>query len=474
MKQKKYIEAARVINVLLQNPEGATKEQIFERAKLLCFFAQVRYYNFLKKKDSNRDAAESDLNQAESYAIKDSFRRLDHLLTAGFINEQDPALLECISLIVAIFEHRGYTLKALTWRRRWLGGQLTYPDMAYPESVPSRAESQAEEVARKWTLEQSKTPGWTPLINSIIYNYPEAFQEMLDAGVDVEERCERGLTPMMHAAMCQHPENCGCETAIRKLKDRDADIRATAGTYPETALHHAVRGQNSKIIQVFLELGADIDASAPNTPLAGAVKRNQASVAKQLLDCRANVKIVDGDDWTLLHHAVSSFSYDVLVLILQRNCRNFLSLDLEARSFQGMTALMLVAQNYSDSRHYALAKALIEHGAKVNSVDGVGRCALFFAIDRPRTAERERFARLLLDNSADVDILLKKNPRRVREYPVLQDYIAAGQRGNSSVVSGPSTGRRNSVMTTRSGDTVAPTETKRSKKSMVRMYSRSR
>ena len=109
MKQEKYVEAPRVINRLLQDTDktDVTAEQILEHARLWHLFAHVRHLNFLKNKDRNRDDAERDQDIAEEFAIKKSFRRLDNLFKESFISEQDPVLLDCVKLIIRIFEDQG-------------------------------------------------------------------------------------------------------------------------------------------------------------------------------------------------------------------------------------------------------------------------------------------------------------------------------------------------------------------------------
>jgi len=288
---------------------------------------------------------------------------------------------------------------------------------------------------------------------------------MLDTGVDVGERCEDGLTPMMHAATCQHKGECACATAIRKLKDRDADIKATVGASQETALHFVVEAGNCQTIQALLEIGADINASAPNTPLAVAVKRNHASIAKYLMEGGADAHVVDADNWTLIHHAVHNNVYDALLVLLHRNRMESLGIDLEAQSFQGKTALMHAAEKARQPQSYAAAEALITHDANVNATDPIGRSALSFVINRPRTANREKFAELLLDNGAYIESVLQK---RVKQYPILREYGSVLQRRDSGV---SSLNRSDSTGTTRSASTMLTTETRDTNKSNKSVFS---
>jgi ankyrin repeat protein len=475
MKQEKYVEAARVINRLLQDADKTdpVPEQILEHARLWHLFAHVRYLNFLKNKDRNRGDAERDLDIAGEYAIRKSFCRLDNLRKESFISEQDPVLLDCVKLIIRILEDQGSTVKALSWRRRWLGRQPLSPTVTNPESETTQNEAQAqeEEKAQRRISKLLNSPGRTPLINSIALNLPEEFQKMLDAGIDVGERCEDGLTPMMHAATCQHKGECGCATAIRKLKDRDADIKATAGASQETALHFAVKAGNCQTIQALLEIGADINASAPNTPLAVAVGQNCASIAKYLMEGGADAHVVDADNWTLIHHAVSNHFYEALLVLLHRSRMESLGIDLEAQSSQGKTALMHAAEKAGQPQSYDVAEALINHGANVNATDRIGRSVLFFAINGPRTADREKFAKLLLDNGACIESVQQK---KVKQYPTLREYSSVLQRRDSGVSSSNRSNRSNSTGTTWSADcasTMLATETRDTKKSHKSVFS---
>lgn len=468
MKQEKYAEATRVLNRLLPDSDATSTspEQTLEEAMLWHQFAKVRYLSFLKNKNRNRNVAERDLSAAEGYAIKKSYVALKELLKQSAIDEKHPAILDCVKLVIQILEDQGNTVKALAWRRRWLGQPPLSQTMTSANNP--EIETQIQDEAGEAILKQLNSPGRTALINSILFNLPQEFQKILDADIDVEERCEDGFTPIMHAAACEHEGDCGCVMAIHKLVDRKANIKATSGASQVTSLHRAVMAGNCQTVQVLLEWGADPNASTPNTPLALAVKQNRASVTKHLLGSGgADIHVVDSDKWTLLHHAVSNNAHDALLVLLHRNREDSQGIDLEAPSSQGLTALMHAAERASKLQSYALAKALIDHGAKVNATDLIGRSPLCFAITGPCTPVREKFARLLLDNHADTKPVQEKMAKRVKEYPVVREHVLSLRRRDSGV---SLTNRRSSAGTTRSESSELTTETRktnRSKKSVI-------
>lgn len=464
MRQEKYIEAHRVITRLLSGTSATDMTPNREHASLWYLLAQAMYLNYVKHKNRSRDAAEPHLIIARRNAMK-SFNMLDKLLKESDICEQDPVLLDCVDLIARIYEDQGDTVEAQTWRE-WLGGPSQ--STAVPNAESGLLQNAQTELREK-VLKQLDTRGRTRLINSIVFNLPEELQKILGSRVDLAQRCDDGLTPMMHAAACQHSGECSCVIAIRKLKDRDADVNAMVATTQETALHKAVVVGNGQTVQVLLELGADINASAPNTPLAIAVKRNQASIAKQLIEGHADICIADVDDWTLLHHAVGNNAYDALRILLHRSPNETAVINVEARSSQGTTALMSAAERAGQSRSYAFAEALINSNADINAVDSIGRSVLCFAIKGPRNADRDRFVKLLLDKGADAELAQRMMPRLARHYPILQEYIPAPRRTESVVSSSRrySTVRTGSASTTSTSETRSAAITKKLKRSVL-------
>jgi ankyrin repeat protein len=222
----------------------------------------------------------------------------------------------------------------------------------------------------------------------------------------------------MHAVACKHDPGCSCEKAIEKLVHHEADINATTGPHNETALHQAAASGNDQMVSLLLSKEADKDASAPHTPLLVAVKNNQTLTADMLLDAGADPNLLNADKWSMLHHAVNSNAFDVLLTLLSSKHKD--KINIESKSSTGGTALLLAAERASKPQNHALAEALLRKNADVNAVDSFGRSALYFATNGPRNTERENFVRLLMKYGADPALTPPKFRARFGQYMALK------------------------------------------------------
>lgn len=440
MKQSKYGEAVKELQRLLQELDSTeTPGLILERAILNKTLAQVHHSMYLSNKEQgNRDGAEKNIYLAEIYAIERSFIDLEQLSESpnGVITKNCPGFIECVQLIIQILEDQGKTVQAEAWREEQLEG--SHPAFHTPgdhdwEHIPA-GDGESAIDPRETQLRQLETPGRTRLINAIIFDLPDDFQAILtnliEKGGDIDERCEQGLTPIMHAVACNHGPGCSCEKAIEKLVHHEADINATTGPYGETALHQAAAAGNEQMVGLLLSKEADKDASAPHTPLLVAVKNNQTLTADMLLDAGADPTLLNVDRWSMLHHAVNSNAFDALLTLLSSKHKD--KIDIEARSSTGGTALLLAAERASKAQNHALADALLQKGADVNATDSFDRSALYFATNGPPTAERESFVELLLRYGAEPGLTLAKFQTRFKKYAALRQGSEGGSRERGS------------------------------------------
>lgn len=428
MRQSKYGEAVKELHSLLQELDSAeTPDLTLERALLNKTLAQIHHSMYLSNKEQgNRDGAEKNIHLAEIYAIEQSFVSLEELSESenGLVTRRSGDFVECVQLVIEILEDQGNTVQAEAWREEYLG--VSHPashiDADHDwEHVPPNDEESAIDP-REVQLRQLDTPGRSRLINAITFDLPDDFQTILESIVensgDVDERCEDGLTPIMHAVGCIHDLGCSCEKAIEKLVYYEADINATTGPHDETALHQAAASGNEQMIGLLLSKEADKDASAPHTPLLVAVKNNQALTTDILLEQGADPTLVNADRWSMLHHAVNSNAFDVLLTLLSSKHKD--KINIEAKSSTGGTALLLAAERASKPQNHALAEALLRKNADVNATDSFGRSALYFATNGPRNLERENFVRLLLKYGADPSLTPLKFRTRFGQYMALR------------------------------------------------------
>jgi len=441
MKQCKYAEAVKELHGLIQGlDQSETPELILERALLNKTLAQVHHSRYLSNKErGNRDRADENIHLAEIYAIEQSFTGLEELLKAGncVITRRCSDFVETVQLIIRILEDQGKTIQAEAWREEYLG------ESSHPTSQTG-VDPDWEHVLPN----ELETPGRPRLINAIVFDLREDFQtvlaELIEIGGDIDERCEEDLTPIMHAAACKHVSGCGCEKAIEKLVYHEADINATTGPHNETALHQAAAAGNEQMVGLLISKEADKDASAPHTPLLVAVKNNQALIADILLEQGADPNLLSPDRWSMLHHAVNSNAFDVLLTLLSSKHKD--KINIEAKSSSGGTALLFAAERASKPQSHALAEALLRKNADANATDSFGRSALYFATNGPRNDERESLVRLLLRYGADPSLTPPRFRSRFGEYIALRQGNADLRRRDGSI-SSESSGRDRSHRT---------------------------
>jgi len=411
------------------NTHEHTSDQKKEHAQLWMTLAKVHHSMFIAGKDGiNQDVAYKNIETAEIYAFDRAFSRLYELREACDIPRQDPQFLDCVNLMVQILEVQDKVIEASVWRKLYLpGGQpalsrtisRTTTDKSDDAGKVLEETSAQAEYNKQFKL--LNTPGRPPISNSIVFDLPERFHELLSyvkgSGGDVDERCkDKQWTPLMYAVNCDHKASCSCKLAMEKLLHEGANINATVGEGKdiETALHQAVAAGRDEKVHYLLRKGADKNICAPYTPLATAVKKNEAQLVELLLDHGAEPPI-DKNGWTLLHHAVSSSSYDALTVLLrfdyQESHKDKLSV--EARCLAKKTPLLQCAEFLNRPMSLAIAEELLNHNADPNALDPNGRSPLYFATIKrfdPMQTNRENFVTQLLHYGADY----MKTPEKFR------------------------------------------------------------
>jgi ankyrin repeat protein len=166
----------------------------------------------------------------------------------------------------------------------------------------------------------------------------------------------------------------------------------------EVALQHAVYGENMKVMKLFLELGADVNAECGewgSALLAAAAAKDNLSALELLVKSGANVNSPSERGRCLL----TSFSKK------STQCLNFLldnGADIDMQSGNGGTA-------FSDTlkrRHVdmGLFKLLLERNANVNALDGKYRTPLQTACAEVRLYDLQYYVGALLERGADPNI----------------------------------------------------------------------
>ena len=111
----------------------------------------------------------------------------------------------------------------------------------------------------------------------------EAVQILVDAGADVDEQFDNGITALMVMSILRETET------VRVLLEAGADVNATNNADGGTALIFAVYGGSTETVSLLIESGADVnvtDAGAGNedgrTALSYAEEKDHAEITEVL------------------------------------------------------------------------------------------------------------------------------------------------------------------------------------------------
>ena len=161
---------------------------------------------------------------------------------------------------------------------------------------------------------------------------------LVEAGVDVNERFENGLTALMNAAFAGHVEG------VRILIAARADVNTSLGDGSTTLMAAALGGH--------------------------------ADVVRALIDAGANVKAPTNTGGTALTEASHAGHVDVVRLLVAAGA------DVNAALNNGSTSLMAAALG----GHVDVIRALVDAGADLNAKDRGGRTALAHAGSSTKTS----------------------------------------------------------------------------------------
>jgi len=214
---------------------------------------------------------------------------------------------------------------------------------------------------------------------------------LLDKGVDVDARDERGATALLYAlAHASLP-------VIKELLRRGADVNA-ADRFGDTPLLIAVGRQLQPIVKELLRRGADVNAADQfgNTSLMLAATQRNVRLVSLLVKHGANVNtrntlgriavgLVDGDPKVvrILVHAgaridASALTAAAAIMDIKPASIGALldgGIDINARDENGRTALF----NAATSENVELVRYLLKRGADAHIVDEFGRTVIEYA-----------------------------------------------------------------------------------------------
>eukprot|EP00792_Barthelona_sp_PAP020_P008605 TRINITY_DN3231_c0_g1_i1.p1 TRINITY_DN3231_c0_g1~~TRINITY_DN3231_c0_g1_i1.p1 ORF type:complete len:1122 (+),score=264.18 TRINITY_DN3231_c0_g1_i1:2-3367(+) len=166
----------------------------------------------------------------------------------------------------------------------------------------------------------------------------------------------------------------------------------------ETGLHVACRYNSSKIVEILLSLGADINfQSLPEQKscLHYVCMNNNVEIASFLLNNPdINVNLCDSVGNTCLHDACANNAIKIVRLLLNHEM-TFLN----ATNFKGETPLFAAIQNES----YEIVSLLLKHDAGINYMNDCGLSPLHLAI----LQNNYKLVKILLEFSAAIDLKME-------------------------------------------------------------------
>lgn len=245
----------------------------------------------------------------------------------------------------------------------------------------------------------STKTGWTPLVFAASKGDLYLMRRLLtcDKPAKVDLRDREKKSPLWWAI---HSE---IANGIQLLSDHGADVNETYGD-GSTPLYEAVKKKNSKLVQLLVTLGANVNASVNSrtgkrsTLLIEAIRLQDSDTASVLLNAEAKPDEQDANDKSPLFYAIKSGDGALVWLLISKNSAvESLSPEMNARNSTSIQSPLEVALRQKD---YSTAYLLCENGASPNTVIGnKKRTLLQWAIQQNDL----RAVRLLVHYGASVD-----------------------------------------------------------------------
>lgn len=352
-------------------------------AQSICYrtLAEVEHREYCRTKDPKY------LELYEKYA-KRSFK-----LLLGIRLEAPSPFRESVGLLVQAYAELGRTVEEETYRQLYLNPSVS----VLPPSSPLGSSSDISPPtspghgAQGHAVVLHEPNGMPCIISAICAGDMEKVGIQLQHGADVERRCPDGKTPLFYAVDGKY------EAIIRRLKVEGAQINAIS--HGITVLHHAISQGSWEVVEVLLQLGADIELPDPNgaTPLLRAVISKETKIVRVLCERgphgKANLDARDQDGLTALHHAVKvGYDHEIARTLLRHGA------DANPHcTFSQKTPL----HSTIDENNMASANFLLEEcpEIQIEATDTRGRTPLALAVNQARYDHAE----MLLDRGAVIE-----------------------------------------------------------------------
>jgi ankyrin repeat protein len=203
----------------------------------------------------------------------------------------------------------------------------------------------------------------------------EVIDFLVENGADINVKNGVGATALFEA---RNPD------LIRALIRFGIDFNVRNKYHDCTALMNILwMGANLETLEAHLETGIDVNAKSKDglTALIAAIRYNEPSVIRRLIEAGANVNDISTSGYTILMSVLfnaQTVTLEVVQMLLDAGAQADINLQSQ---YNGQTALMISLSNVHN-QDTAIISALMKAGAELNNLtDKKGRTALLIAAE---------------------------------------------------------------------------------------------
>ncbi|KAK2893528.1 ankyrin repeat and SOCS box protein 16 [Channa argus] len=219
--------------------------------------------------------------------------------------------------------------------------------------------------------------GTTALHDACIGGHAVCVQLLLSHGADPDKLAADGSAPLH---LCTSAQSFLC---AKLLLEEGADVNVRMRESRLTPLHVAARRGLEEHVDIFLSHGADVlatnqEGETPlNTACSAADRPSDAGrylrVIQRLLDAGADPRTAGRKNHTPLHNACANCSPRIVDVLLKHGAKADVA---NCAEYTPMDCLLQVAEDYPDQQLEAIARSLLNYGAKPVSPKMLKQCAL--------------------------------------------------------------------------------------------------
>ncbi|MCJ1384321.1 hypothetical protein MMC17_007437 [Xylographa soralifera] len=228
----------------------------------------------------------------------------------------------------------------------------------------------------------------TPLMRASRFGHVNVAEILLKRGASIDGGRTDGETILPSAAWF---ENTGI---VNLLLQYGADVDVRLQRNGATSLNEAARHGHEAMVQCLLQGGADIEAKDfySHTPLIWAVKEGRTKVVQVLLEQGANVNANDDKSISVLTRAAIQGFIEIAQLLIEKGA------NLEAKLPSPRCSTPLHEAAWSGQEE--MVRMLVRNGADIEAREGEGKTALF------RSAQQNQagLVKFLLENKANTEV----------------------------------------------------------------------